>query len=464
MGAVNIENIKKERGNYSMKKLFGILILTLAIVLAVGATSFAAEKTIVDEFTDLSKVYSTVNAGLLTNTPWNDQRSVTAAVVKNGLELIYELPEATTKVIIDSYYMNTGGGVYADNLEFSVSANADTWNSIGDISPVITEGVANYNRAAKNYVFTVTDIPQNSNYIKISFPDDSAWGQRWFIVIDTVTITYEEVIKVPTYTFTDNLTDASEVELADASKADFGMTGDDGKAWGFVDGYGVIATKVGDRPELTYCMSDGIVGFELDTVLRQLATGVATDFIFKCSADGIVWETISASHVKGDKVDHESANIYKYVFSATNISADKNYKYLKITFGDNTMVESSNGTKYRNAVALDTVKVTCALGENTLTMADGESGTIYCSESTDSSKVTATIVAKDTASKSAIAILATYDSANKLVNVKTKDFSFNTTEDLSCERLILPAANSAKLMILDSLGALVPMTVVNPIQ
>ena len=449
-----------------MKKLFGILILTLAIVLAVGATSFAAEKTLVDNFTDSSVYLKVENGEITTKTNWeldDNQGLQGTAPAGKILTVTYKVEGAIGSFNVKAVYTDTDSTTsiqYADELVFYASKDGEVWETI-TADKIVQDTTSSYSgRPMQIHTFKNEDVGGVYKYLKISYPATATeFNNRWYIVFDSVAINYIDI-----YTFTDNLEDASEVELTDAAKADFGRTGDNGRAWGFVDGYGVIPKKVGNRPELTYCMNDSIVGFELDTILRTLHSGTATDFVFKCSADGLVWDDVSATYVQGDKVVNTTAEIYKYVFSATNISAEKNYKYLRITFPDNEAVVSSKGDAYRDAAALDTVKVICALGESTLTMADGESGTIYCSESTYSSKVTATIVAKDTASKSAIAILATYDNTNKLVNVKTKDFSFNTTEDLSCERLILPAANSAKLMVLNSLGALVPMTVVNPIQ
>ena len=147
----------------------------------------------IDELADLTKVYSSVNANVNTGTSWNDNKGVHAAKTTDGqMILIYELPSGAKKAVIDSYYMNMGGGVYADNLIFEVSNDAAAWSSI-DVSPPVTSDAANFGgRNAKRNVFTVTDIPQNSSYIKISYPTNSTtWSNRWYLVIDTVTIYYE---------------------------------------------------------------------------------------------------------------------------------------------------------------------------------------------------------------------------------------------------------------------------------
>jgi len=445
----------------------------LAIVLAVGATSFAAEKTIVDNLTDVSMLHSYDST--LLETEWSndkwllaDTRALIPQAVGKIPVITYKLNGEITGFSIDTVYAKfavNGVEQWATAFTFEVSANGEDWTPIAAERTDGTEKNPGGGAVVKEVDYSASNINAGNYYLRITFGDNTAVTKRWAVALDTVTISYEEV-----YTFTDGMKDytnlydstrqceeGSRESSVAASENPVVIKNDED--WPWEDGGGMIPLNVGSVPYVVYKFDDEIKSFDVETVFAKYANKYATDFIFEVSSNGTAWTTIedvSKNEGKEKKTNTSNTVVKEVDYSASNIGAG-NY-YLKITFGNNTEVNK------RWAVALDTVKVTCALGENTLTMANGESGTIYCSESTDSSKVTATIVAKDTSSKSAIAILATYDSANKLVNVQTKDVAFNTTEDLSCERLILPVANSAKLMILNSLGTLVPMTQVNPIQ
>jgi len=294
--------------------------------------------------------------------------TLTATISKEGLPSLTKTFDVTVVRRTDGWGDEDFAAYYAENLPFSYLTGEDksavaspitlptgidgvteltfTWSITESEAAVITDNVLKFTPQKEPTAITLT--------LTADYNGSTATNSYNLTVIKGGYLDGE------VYSWEDTLTAGSYDEKTMVEDSSIINTE---TAWTFPsDGQGITAKAAGDRPVvIAGPFDDAIYGFEVDTSLQLLSGEYATDFIFEASSDGISYDVIPSYYIakKEEKIAVGAANytIAEHIFSPANMDVSKYYRYLKITFGDNTSVSDSKGKLYRTAANLDGIKV-----------------------------------------------------------------------------------------------------------
>ena len=294
---------------------------------------------------------------------------MTATISKEGLPSLTKTFNATVVRRTDGWGDEEFATYYAENLPFSYLTGEDMSAVASPITlPTGLDGVAEL-----TFSWTITEseaaaisdnvlnfTPQNGGETPLTLTLTADYnGVTATTSFDLIVIkggyradevySWEDTLTANSYDSKTMVEDSSIINIE--------------TAWPFTDdGQGITAKAAGDRPAVVVGPFDAaIYGFEVDTALQLLNGEYATDFIFEASSDGISYDVIPSYYIakKEEKIAVGAANytIAEHIFSPAQMDVSKDYRYLKITFGDNTSVSDSKGKLYRTAANLDGIKV-----------------------------------------------------------------------------------------------------------